>query len=268
MSNRIDATLQTLKKLGKKAFVSYSTAFDPDRDTSLEVLRTLADCGVDIIELGIPFSDPMADGVINQMAAERALAAGATVSGALDIVKSFRETHPNVPVVVYTYLNPVYAMGYERFQREALAAGVDAVLLVDVTADEAALNPELKGLEGMHHIQLASPLTPGERKKIIGEKAQGFIYMLSRAGVTGGHSSPSETIPEQVSDMRKYTDLPIIVGFGISTVEMAVDVAGVSDGVVIGSAIVKIVEEYGASSELRKKLEEFVTPLTQAVHSV
>lgn len=268
MSNRIDSTFRALKEAGKKAFVSYTTAFDPNRDTSLEIMRTMADSGVDIVELGIPFSDPMADGVINQMAAERGLEAGATVPGALDIVKRFRKTHPDVPVVLFTYLNPVFAMGYENFQKEALASGVDAVLLVDLTADEAVLNPELERSEGMYHIQLVSPLTPTERKKYIGEKSEGFIYMLSRAGVTGGHSSPSVTVAEHVSDMKKYTDLPIVVGFGVSTVEMAVEVAKASDGVVVGSAIVQIIADYGNAPDLHERLKEFVQPLTDAVHSV
>lgn len=268
MTNRIDSTFAALKESGKKAFVSYVTAFDPNRDTSLEIMRTLADCGVDILELGIPFSDPMADGVINQMAAERALEAGASVAGILDIVRRFRKTHPDVPVVFFTYLNPVFAMGYERFQREAMEAGVDAVLLVDLTADEAVLNPELKREKGLAHIQLVSPLTPSARKEFIGKHSEGFIYMLSRAGVTGGHSSPSVAVAEHVADMKKYTDLPIVVGFGISNKEMAMEVASVSDGVVIGSSIVQIIADYGDSPDLHERLRAFVQPLTDAVHSV
>ncbi len=268
MPNRIDQTFHTLREQGKKAFVAYITAFDPNRDTSLEIMRTLADSGVDVIELGLPFSDPVADGVINQMAAQRGLEAGATVPGALDIVKRFRITHPNVPVVLFTYLNPVFAMGYDKFQEAALAAGADGVLLVDLTSDEAVLNPELERSAGLHHIQLVSPFTPAARKEYIGTKSEGFVYMLSRAGVTGGHSAPSESVAEHVADMKKYTHLPIVVGFGVSTPEMAVEVASASDGVVIGSAIVKIIAEHGNAPDLHDRLRQFVEPLTRAVHSI
>ena len=268
MSNRIDTTFEQLKKAGKKAFIAYVTAFDPNRDTSLEVMRTLADNGVDIIELGIPFSDPVADGVINQMAAQRGLDSGSSVMGALEIVRKFRLTHPNTPVILFTYLNPVFACGYDVFQAKALEVGADGVLLVDLTSDEAVLNPELDRSNGLHHIQLVSPFTPSERKKYIGSKSEGFIYMLSRAGVTGGHSSPSDSIEEHVADMRQYTDLPVVVGFGISEEEMAKEVAQSCDGVVVGSAIVQVIAEHGNAPDLHERLAAFVAPLAEAVHSV
>lgn len=268
MTNRIDQTFKKLREKNRKAFVAYVTAFDPNRDTSLEIMRTLADSGVDILELGLPFSDPVADGVINQMAAQRGLESGASVAGALDIVRRFRSTHPEVPVVLFTYLNPVFAFGYDKFQEKALEAGADGVLLVDLTADEAALNPELDRSGGLHHIQLVSPYTPDERKKYIGTRSEGFVYMLSRAGVTGGHSSPNESVGEHVNDMKKFTPLPVVVGFGISTPEMAVEVAAASDGVVIGSAIVKVIAEYGNAPDLHERLRSFVHPLAEAVHGV
>lgn len=268
MTNRIDQTFKRLREQGRKAFVAYVTAFDPNRDTSLEIMRTLADSGVDVLELGLPFSDPVADGVINQMAAQRGLEAGASVAGALDIVRRLRITHPDVPVVLFTYLNPVFAFGYDKFQEKAVEAGADGVLLVDLTADEAVLNPELERSSGLHHIQLVSPYTPNERKEYIGTRSEGFVYMLSRAGVTGGHSSPSESVGEHVNDMRRYTDLPIVVGFGISTPEMAVEVANASDGVVIGSAIVKVIAEHGNAPDLHDRLRAFVQPIADAVHSV
>lgn len=266
--NRIDTTFADLRKTGKKAFIAYVTAFDPNRDTSLEIMRTLADSGVDLIELGIPFSDPVADGVINQMAAQRGLESGASVMGALDIVRRFRLTHPATPVVLFTYLNPVFACGYDMFQSKALEVGADGVLLVDLTSDEAVLNPELARSNGLHHIQLVSPFTPSERKKYIGTKSEGFVYMLSRAGVTGGHSSPADSVEEHVSDMHQYTNLPVVVGFGITDSAMAIEVAKAADGVVVGSAIVQVIAEYGNAPDLHERLKKFVQPLADAVHAI
>ncbi|NNC89589.1 MAG: tryptophan synthase subunit alpha [Akkermansiaceae bacterium] len=263
MSNRIDQTFERLAASGQKAFIAYVSAGDPDMDRSLEIIRGLADAGADVIELGLPFSDPLADGVVNQMAADRALKAGADTHKVLDLVRRFRETHQTA-LVLFTYLNPVYAYGYEEFHRDAAAAGADGILLLDLPPDEAARNAELARGEGLRHIQLIAPTTPPERVKLLAENSEGFIYALSRTGVTGSHGAPSESIGEQVAAIKAHTATPVCVGFGIATPEQAALVAAVCDGVVVGSAIVKQVEEHAADPAVAAVVQAFAAPLIAA----
>jgi tryptophan synthase alpha chain len=191
--NRIDATFARLRQEGKKAFVAYVCAGDPDFATSLEVVKTIADAGADIIELGLPFSDPLADGIVNQLAADRALKSGMTTVKSLELIREFRKTH-ETPLVLFTYLNPIFTYGYERFHEDAVAAGADGILLLDLPPDEAAASAEFAGSLGLKHIRLIAPTSPDERVKLLASTSEGFIYALSRTGVTGAHGVPSEGI--------------------------------------------------------------------------
>lgn len=241
MQNRIDAVFSKLRETDSTAFVAYVAAGDPDFDRSLEVIKGLADAGADIIELGLPFSDPLADGIVNQMAADRALKSGMTTPRSLDLIRKFRETH-ETPIVLFTYLNPVFTYGFEKFHTDAATAGADGILLLDLPPDEAALNTDLAIGAGLKHIRLIAPTTPPERVKILAESAEGFIYALSRTGVTGSHGAPSANIAALVASIKQHTDVPVCVGFGITTPEQAAMVASAADGVIVGSAIVKQVE--------------------------
>ena len=266
MANRIDTTFATLREQSRKAFVAYVAGGDPDFDRSLEILKALADAGSDIIELGVPFSDPMADGIVNQLAADRALKAGMSVPRILDLVRAFRETH-ETPLVLFTYLNPIYAYGYEKLHQDARDAGVDGILLLDLPPAEEAANPDFSNGEGLHHVHLIAPTTPSERKSTLAQSSKGFIYALSRTGVTGAHMAPSESIGAQVAELKAITDTPICVGFGITNPEQATMVASKADGIIVGSALVKTVQENADNPEVAQILKDFVTPLIEATHS-
>ena len=266
MANRIDNTFTKLRDQSRKAFVAYVAGGDPNFDRSLEILHALADAGADIIELGVPFSDPMADGIVNQLAADRALKAGMNVSRILDLIRVFRETR-ETPLVLFTYLNPIYAYGYEKFHEDAAAAGADGILLLDLPPAEELANPDFTHGEGLHHIHLIAPTTPSQRKTTLAQTSKGFIYALSRTGVTGGHMAPSESIGAQVEELKTITNTPICVGFGITNAEQAAMVASKGDGIIVGSAIVKTVQENANNPEVAQILKEFVTPLIEAAHS-
>ncbi len=265
--NRIDQRFASLRAAGKPAFVSYVCAGDPDMDRCLDVLFALERAGVDVVELGLPFSDPMADGVVNQMAAHRALEAGATTAKVLELVRRFRE-RSETPVVLFTYLNPIYSYGFARFHEDAAAAGADGILLLDLPPDEASLNPELNEGGALRHIRLIAPTTPAERIPRLATAAEGFIYYVSREGVTGTQSSLAEGIGENVAAIQAHTDVPVVVGFGISTPDQAAAVGRTSDGVVVGSAIVREIERHGADPDIAAKVEAFVKPLVDAAKSV
>ncbi len=264
MPNRIDSTFAHLRASGQKAFVAYVAAGDPDFETSLEIIQSLADAGADIIELGLPFSDPLADGIVNQMAAERALKSGMTTARSIELIRRFRETH-QTPIVLFTYLNPVFTYGFEKFHQDAAAAGADGILLLDLPPDEAVLNQDLALGAGLKHIRLIAPTTPAERVKILAETAEGFIYALSRTGVTGSHGAPSANIAALVTSIKAHTDVPVCVGFGIATPEQAALVASVADGVIVGSAIVKQVELFPQNAA--KAVRDFTAPLIAATRS-
>lgn len=263
--NRIDAAFTRLLQEEKKAFVAYVAAGDPDFESSLAVIRALAEAGADVIELGLPFSDPLADGIVNQMAADRAIKSGMTMARSLELVRRFRETH-ETPIVLFTYLNPVFTYGFEKFHTDAAAAGADGILLLDLPPDEAAENEGLSGGGGLKRIRLIAPTTPGERVKRLAQSAEGFIYALSRTGVTGAHGAPSERISEQVAKIREHTNVPVCVGFGITTPEQAAMVAKAADGVIVGSAIVKQIELH--PDRPAEAVREFAAPLIVATKSV
>ncbi len=265
--NRIDQRFADLRKKDEAAFVAYICAGDPTMDRSLEVMHALERSGADIIELGIPFSDPMADGIVNQMAAHRALEAGGNTRGVLDLIRRFRETS-EIPIVLFTYLNPVYTYGFQQFHIDAAAAGADGILLLDLPPDEAAMNEELAENNSLKHIRLIAPTTPKDRLPGLASSSEGFIYYVSREGVTGAQQSLAEGISGNVAEIKEHSSVPVVVGFGISTPEQAAEVARSSDGVVVGSAIVRIVEANGSAPDLGEKVEAFVKPLVDAAKSV
>jgi tryptophan synthase alpha chain len=265
MPDRLATTFANLKSSGKKAFIAYIAAGDPDFDKSLDIMKTLADLGADIIELGLPFSDPLADGIVNQMAADRALKAGMTTARVIDLIRAFRETH-ETPIVLFTYLNPVFTYGFGQFHHDAAAAGADGILLLDLPPDEAALNADLTSQAGLKSIRLIAPTTPPGRVKLLAQSAQGFIYALSRTGVTGAHGAPSANIAQLVASIQPHAAVPVCVGFGISNPEQAAMVAAAADGVIVGSAIVKQVELHQDSPAAA--VRDFTKPLIDAVKSV
>jgi len=260
---RLDDTFASLKQQNKKAFIAYVAAGDPTFDLSLEVMHTLAEIGADVIELGLPFSDPLADGIVNQMAAYRAIKSGMSTARSLELIKAFRKTNDSTPLVLFTYLNPIFTYGFDRFQKDAVEAGADGVLLLDLPPEEVELSAELAENKSLSHIRLIAPSTPPERVKLLAQKAEGFIYALSRSGVTGGHSAPAETIPAQVAAIKGHTDVPVCVGFGISNPEQAALVAKSADGVIVGSAIVKQIEEN--QSNPAQAVRDFAKPLIDAI---
>ncbi|HEY8962374.1 MAG TPA: tryptophan synthase subunit alpha, partial [Luteolibacter sp.] len=263
---RIAQAFSRARAENRAAFVAYLCAGDPDFDTSLAACRTLIEHGVDVLELGVPFSDPLADGIVNQMAADRALKAGMTTAKSLELIRRFRETH-ETPIVLFTYLNPVFTYGYEAFHRDAVAAGADGILLLDLPPDEAEQNTEFARGEGLKHIRLIAPTTPADRVAMLAKSAEGFIYALSRTGVTGAHGAPSANIAAQVAAIKAHTDTPVCVGFGITTPDQAKMVAESADGVIVGSAIVKQVELNAFSPDVAQHVAAFTAPLIAATKS-
>jgi tryptophan synthase alpha chain len=262
--NRLDQCFADLRSKDQRAFVAYICAGDPSLEKTRDIVLALEKCGVDIIEFGLPFSDPLADGIVNQLAADRALRAGITTAKLLAFIKELRRD-TQIPLVLFTYLNPVYTYGFEAFHKDAAAAGVDGVLILDLPPDEAAQNKELIESSGLKHIRLIAPTTPPERIKLIAAQAQGFVYYVSREGVTGAQASLSASIGSMVGLIKAATKTPVCVGFGISNPEQARSVAGMADGVIVGSAIVKLIEQYGGTAELTEKVSAFVKPLVDAV---
>ncbi len=265
--NRIDQCFERLRESGKSAFVAYICAGDPTMDRSLEIMHALESAGADVIELGIPFSDPMADGIVNQMAAHRALEAGGNTRQVIELIRRFRETS-QAPIVLFTYLNPVYAYGFSDFHRDAAEAGADGILLLDLPPEEATINQELAENSSLKHIRLIAPTTSAERIPELAKTSEGFIYYVSRAGVTGAQTNLAEGIGQNVAEIKAHTKVPVVVGFGISTPAQSAEVACSADGVVVGSTIVRIVEEYGDTDEVATKVAEFVKPLVDGAKSV
>jgi len=259
--NRIDRKFAALRAQGSKAFIAYICAGDPSFEATRALALRLEKAGVDILELGLPFSDPLADGIVNQLAAQRALDAGATPRAVLDCVRQIRRDS-QIPIVLYTYINPLLALGFEAFHRDAEEAGVDGLLILDLPPDEEG--SELAPVGGMRRIRLIAPTTPDERISRITAHAGGFIYYVSREGVTGEQASVAETLAERVEAIRRTTSLPVVVGFGVSNPDQAGQVAQLADGVVVGSAIVKRIAQFTGQPEMPDLVAEFVRPLAAA----
>ena len=235
---RIDAKFADLRAQGKKAFVAYVMAGDPDYDTSMELVKGLPEAGVDVIELGMPFTDPMADGPTIQLAGQRALAAGQTLQKTLDMATEFRKGDDVTPIVMMGYYNPIYNRGVERFVADAKAAGIDGLIVVDLPPEE---DDELcipAANAGLNFIRLATPTTDNKRLPKVLENTSGFVYYVSITGITGSAEAQAEDVAPEVARIKSKTELPVIVGFGINSPDKAEAIAGVADGCVVGSAIV------------------------------
>ena len=264
--NRIDSTFAKLKEANQSAFVAYIAAGDPNMETTKALAIEFDRIGVDILELGVPFSDPMADGSVNQAAAERALEAGATVPGVFQVIREIRK-ESEIPIVLFAYLNPVYSYGFEQFFHDAEEAGADGILLLDLPPEEQAANQEMANVKGLQCIRLIAPTTPPDRILSIAKQAEGFIYYVSREGVTGVQTTLAKGLEDQVAKICSASSVPVVVGFGISQPEQAATVAKCADGVVVGSGIVKTIAENLDSNELISKVSAFVQPLVDSTKS-
>ena len=240
-SGRIRARFDKLKQEGRGGLVTFVTAGDPDFETSAQILAGLPAAGADLIEVGIPFSDPMADGPAIQQGSLRALRAGMTLKRTLDLVAGFREGDRETPVVLMGYYNPIYSYGVERFLEDAQAAGVDGLIIVDLPPEEDVelCIPALK--TGVNFIRLATPTTDDKRLPAVLTNTSGFVYYVSIAGITGTRAAADQQVADAVARLRRHTDLPVAVGFGIRTPEQAAKIAGMADAVVVGSALVETV---------------------------
>lgn len=261
--NRLTQRLADIGKQNHKALVTFITAGDPDLDTTAEMIPLLEQAGADIIELGMPFSDPMADGPTIQLSSERALAAGTTLEAVLATVRTARATS-SIPIILMGYLNPIHAYGYERFARDAAQAGVDGVLLVDMPPEESGEFLAAARANDVNVIFLLTPTSDKARIATVGELGRGFIYYVTVTGVTGARQEVSTSLAAELGRIRKKIRLPIMAGFGVSTPEQAASVAGLADGVVVGSAIVKLFQQHTGAA-LKTEVTRFVRALKQAI---
>jgi tryptophan synthase alpha chain len=261
--SRLSARFNTLQTQSAKALVTFITAGDPDLSATEEMIHILEGAGADIIELGVPFSDPMADGPTIQLSSERALASGTTLNGILEIVKKVR-TRSQIPIILMGYLNPVHAYGYDNFCNDAVKAGVDGVLLVDMPPEESHELAVPARHYGLDVIFLLTPTSDAARISAIERLGSGFVYYVTVTGVTGARVSISDTLGQELHRVKQSISLPVMAGFGISTPAQAAEVGLLADGVVVGSAIVKLFEEY-SGNELKQKLHQYVRNLKQAL---
>ena len=257
---RIGQRFEDLRKVGRTGFVAYITAGDPDLNTTHQVVLELDRRGVDVLELGVPFSDPLADGPVIQEASQRALAAGATLEGVLSMVADVR-TETEIPIVLFTYYNPIHRYGVARFVKRAADVGVDGVLMLDLPPEEGSDYKAQMDMHGLDTIFLVTPTTRDDRMKLIASHTRGFVYYVSRTGVTGERDSLADEIQNKVSAICRYTDMPVAVGFGISTPEHVSEIARYADAVVVGSAIVRRIGEYQGDAGLVSKVGAFVGSL-------
>lgn len=260
--SRIAQAFQRTKDQNRAAFVAYLCAGDPDFDTSLAACRTLLDNGIDVLELGVPFSDPLADGLTNQLAAQRALASGMTAARVFELVRRIRE-FSEVPIVFYTYYNLVFSNGIDAYISAAKKAGVDGLLTLDLPPEEADEVAAACRTHGVETVFIVAPTTPEERIARIAGATTGFIYYVSREGVTGVRDQVAANIPEAVAMIRRQTRLPVAVGFGISTRAQVAQIAAVADGVVVGSALVNCIREnLGSPAKITARLAAVAAELT------
>jgi len=259
---RIDTTFATLKSERRKAFVAYIMAGDPDLETSLSIMQGLPDAGVDVIELGVPFTDPMADGPTIQLAGQRALDGGQTLDKTLDMVRRFRADNDTTPIVLMGYYNPIYSMGVERFLDKATDAGIDGLIVVDLPPEEDSELCLPAQAAGLNFIRLATPTTDDKRLPKVLQNTSGFVYYVSITGITGAAAAQATQVGPEVARIKAQTDLPVIVGFGISTPQTAQDIASVADGCVVGSAIVKEI----ASGKPVADVLDYVRALADGAH--
>lgn len=259
---RIAQLFRRLKEEKRAALITYITAGDPAPGRTPALVAALERGGADLIELGVPFSDPVADGPVIQRGSERALKAGTTLKGVLEIAREIR-AHSQIPILLFSYLNPLLRYGIEALARDAAEAGIDGVLLIDLSVEEASrLVPALRKA-GLDTVFLAAPTSSPERLKLVASYSSGFVYLVSRTGVTGEQVSVSDAVVPLVEAMRSYTQLPLALGFGISTPDQVQQLAGLVDGVVVGSAVVRVVEQ--SPDGVESKLEALVSSLAGAL---
>ncbi|MDO6479203.1 tryptophan synthase subunit alpha [Shimia thalassica] len=259
---RIDAKFAELNAAGKKAFVAYVMAGDPSYDESLEIVKGLPGAGVDVIELGLPFTDPMADGPTIQLAGQRALDAGMTLQRTLDLATEFRKEDNTTPIVMMGYYNPIYNRGVDTFLKDAMAAGIDGLIVVDLPPEEDEELCIPAQAAGMNFIRLATPTTDDKRLPKVLQNTSGFVYYVSITGITGAAEAEATNVGPEVARIKASTDLPVIVGFGINTPEKSEAIASVADGAVVGSAIVS---QIGAGKPVAEVLA-FVKSLSDGAH--
>ena len=261
---RIDAKFAELNASGKKAFVSYVMAGDPDYDTALEIVKGLPAAGVDVIELGLPFTDPMADGPTIQLAGQRALASGMTLERTLEMATEFRKDDDTTPIVLMGYYNPIYNRGVDKFLADARAAGIDGLIVVDLPPEEDEELCIPAQAAGLNFIRLATPTTDDKRLPKVLQNTSGFVYYVSITGITGAAEAEAGDVGPEVARIKAATDLPVIVGFGINTPEKSRAIASVADGAVVGSAIVSQIADGKSPAEVLA----FVKSLADGAHSV
>lgn len=267
LGNRIDKTFDALKETKEKALVSYITAGDPDLNTTKEIVLQMEQAGVDIIEVGVPFSDPVADGPVIEKAAQRALQKGVSLKKIIEMVKELRE-HTNIPILLMGYFNPLFRYGLEGFVEDASAAGVDGVIIPDLPYEESAELNVLLSDHGMHLIQLVAPTTTDERLQQICGTARGFIYCVSVTGVTGMRSNNDSNLEEFMSRVERFAKIPTVVGFGISGSQQAKEAGNYCDGVVVGSAFVKLIHDRNSDKEeMLSHVADFAKDLKNALNS-
>ncbi len=259
-THRIDEKFRQLRGEERPAFIAYITAGDPNLAMTSRLVKTLAQSGCDLVELGVPFSDPLADGVVNQRAAQRALASGATLAGILQCAAAVR---PMVflPLILFSYFNPIHKMGIARFAKKAQAAGIDGVLILDLPPEESREAQALLGRHGIKMIYLIAPTSSEERVHEICKRADGFIYCVSRTGVTGAKKAVLGEVQDMVRRVRRHTKLPVVVGFGVSRPDHVRAIGRIADGVVVGSAIVSVIEKH--TSNPLPHVAKFVTALAK-----
>ena len=264
MTNRIDETFAQLKRAGRTALIPYVTTGDPSLAATLSIMESLVRAGADVIELGVPFSDPMADGPVVQRASERALAQHVTLSDVLGVVAQFRKTNGSTPVVLMGYANPIEAMGVPAFAERAQAAGVDGVLVVDYPPEEAADFAKLMNAHGIAPIFLLAPTTPEERIEEVARLARGYVYYVSLKGVTGASNLDTSDVARKLAEIRRHVTLPVGVGFGIRDPESAKAIAAHADAVVIGSRIIQEIES-GAPADAASRAGAWLGTIRSAL---
>lgn len=265
--NRIVERFDQLKRGSKKGFVVYIGAGDPHLEATRQLALAFDKLGVDVLELGVPFSDPLADGLVNQLAAQRGLESGTTPTKVLETVAAIRKDS-QIPIVLYIYFNLIHRRGMEKFIGEAAKAGVDGLLVLDLPPEEGEAYEEQMRRAGLCNIYLVAPTTPEDRMEFIVKRGRGFIYYVSREGVTGMQTRVSDTIADMTSKIREHTDLPVAVGFGISTPGQASAVAAHAEAIVVGSAVVNQIAEHGKSGDVVAKVSAFLKSLVDATKAV
>jgi len=269
--SRISKRFAALKETGRKALVPYFTAGDPNPDITVDLMHTVVEAGADILELGVPFSDPMAEGPVIQLACERALVHNVSLNNVIEMVREFRQKDSDTPVILMGYLNPVEVMGYATFASKATAAGVDGVLIVDMPPEEAEGEPiEAFRAAGLDLITLAAPTSDQQRLKKIATVCSGFVYYVSLKGVTGAKSLDVESVKKQLVAVREFVPgLPVGVGFGIKDAESAAQVSAVADAVVVGSAIVqRIADNQNDAAAIKSAVSSLLSDMRAAMNAV